>query len=100
MAFDVGRTVFAAQHKLESALALGTLAAFATAPAEPSSRAKLALAVASTALLTQLLVLSPRLMRRADAIIRRTPPPPETDVHRYYIVTELIKIGALLFVVH
>ena len=93
--------MFAAQHKLEGVLALGTLAAFVSAlsgPVEPSSRAKLALGIASTAFLTQLLCLSPRLMRRADAIIRRSVPPPETDVHRYYIAAEIVKVGALLFV--
>lgn len=102
---DVGRTVFAAFHKLETVIVVGAVATrLCIGPNESTSLggevslSDAALVCASGAFLLQMLVVAPALNRRVAAEVDEGKPLPKSNVHVYYVLLEGIKLGALLCV--
>jgi hypothetical protein len=101
---DVGRTVFAAFHKLETLIVLATIATrfitsdLSSSSSSSSSISDTALMCASGAFLVQLLVIAPALNRRVAAEVDEGKPLPKSNVHLFYLAFEAIKLGALVFV--
>eukprot|EP00123_Amoebidium_parasiticum_P006721 comp17617_c0_seq1/m.17303 comp17617_c0_seq1/g.17303 ORF comp17617_c0_seq1/g.17303 comp17617_c0_seq1/m.17303 type:complete len:140 (-) comp17617_c0_seq1:45-464(-) len=94
---DVGRHVFAAQLKLESGLAVVTLA---TAYAHRNALSDRTVAALVSALVLhglQRFFFLPRLAKRAELAINKEKVP-ESKLHAYYIGVEVAKVLALLFV--
>lgn len=103
---DVGRTVFAAFHKLETVIVIGAVAtrlyigpnSSAAVLGSGVSVSDAALACASGAFLLQMLVVAPVLNRRVAAEVDDDKPMPKSTVHIYYVLLEGIKLAALLCV--
>jgi hypothetical protein len=88
----IGRLVFRVLNTVEAFLAVGIV--IAQALGRPSVSIVVAFAIVVVALVTQLLVVRPRLTRRSDAVLagqyaRRS------RAHYAYVWLEVIKLGAL-----
>lgn len=102
---DVGRTVFAAFHKLETLIVVGAIGTRlwvgpneSTLLAGEVTLSDAALVCAGGAFLLQLLVVAPALNRRVAAEVDEGKPLPKSSVHVYYVLLEGIKLAALLCV--
>jgi hypothetical protein len=89
----IGRLVFRALNACEFVLAL--LVANGFVVDAPAVGAVVAAAVAVVTLLTQVLVVRPRLARRSDAVLAGDEGP-RSRAHCAYIGLELVKVAALL----
>ncbi|MGB3475852.1 MAG: hypothetical protein WBA69_13840 [Mycobacterium sp.] len=99
LGLGIGRLVFRALNAVEIVLATVVVLAVATAPPGPISLAGVCTAVA--VLTVQILVVRPRLRRRADAVLAaRTAPPggivERSRAHYAYAGLEVVKVAALL----
>lgn len=89
----IGRLVFRALNSAELILAAAIAATFATE--SPTAAIVVAFVVAVVMLLAQLLVVRPRLSRRADQVLSGLDAP-RSRAHYAYVGLELIKVAALV----
>ncbi|MEO6794672.1 MAG: hypothetical protein ABI253_01290 [Mycobacterium sp.] len=88
----IGRLVFRALNAAELILAVAIAATFATE--RPTPAIVMTFAVAVAMLLAQLVVVRPRLSRRADQVLSGLDAP-RSRAHYAYVGLELIKVAAL-----
>jgi hypothetical protein len=89
----IGRLVFRALNACELALAAVVVGSFAVTP--PAMGIAVAAAVAVITLLTQVLVVRPRLSRRSDTVLAGEEGP-RSRAHWAYVGLEIVKVIALL----
>ena len=89
----IGRLVFRALNSAELILAAAIAATFATEP--PTAAIIVAFVVAVLMLLGQLVMVRPRLSRRADQVLSGLDAP-RSRAHYAYVGLELVKVAALV----
>jgi hypothetical protein len=89
----IGRLVFRALNACELALGAAVVASFAVKP--PPTGIGVAAGIAVVALLSQVLIVRPRLARRSDAVLAGDDAP-RSRAHWAYIGLEIPKVIALL----
>jgi hypothetical protein len=89
----IGRLVFRALNTVEALLAVGIVVALALG--HPPVSVQAAFTVVVVALVVQLLVVRPRLTRRADAVLAGQNAP-RSPAHYAYVGLEAIKVIALI----
>lgn len=89
----IGRLVFRALNAAELILAVAIAATFATE--RPTAAIVVTFVIAVAMLLAQLVVVRPRLSRRADQVLSGLDAP-RSRAHYAYVALELIKVAALV----
>ncbi|MEZ4886125.1 MAG: hypothetical protein R3E32_15425 [Chitinophagales bacterium] len=94
LGLGIGQLVFGVLNKME--LVLAVLIAGSLWMIKPSKRINIAYGIIIAILLVQTFVLLPFLSERI-VMIQNGQMPPQSPMHWYYIVAEVVKLGLLLF---